>query len=89
MTALGAPGEREDRTTKRKVSLSLDADLVAELEQAGPLSSQVNAILAADQQRRRQRMALDELIDELVDKYGPLDSPEDLDAIARYQDMLS
>ncbi|HTO00685.1 MAG TPA: hypothetical protein VL068_08420 [Microthrixaceae bacterium] len=63
-----------------KVSLSLDAEVVAELEKSGPLSPQANEVLRAEFERRRQRLALEGLVEELADRYGSLDTPEDLAA---------
>ncbi len=78
-----------EQQSKRKVSLSLDADLVAEFERDGPLSASVNRVLQAEQERRRHLASLDELLVELAGKYGPLDTPEDVEAIQRYIDLLS
>jgi hypothetical protein len=78
-----------DTAPKQKVSLSLDADLVAEFERGGPLSPQVNEALRLEFDRRRRHAALQGLVVELADKYGPLDSPEDREAIERYVELLS
>lgn len=58
---------------KRKISVSLDADLVEELEQGGEaLSKQVNdAIREAVMRQRRERL-LGELLAELEAKHGPV-----------------
>ncbi len=58
---------------KRKISVSLDADLVEELEQGGEaLSKQVNeAIRDAVMRQRRQRL-LGELLEELEEQHGPV-----------------
>lgn len=77
-----------DATPKQKVSLSLDADLVADLERSGPLSPQVNAALRAAAERHRRQEALEALVRSLTDTYG-LDSPEDRAAIDRYVELLS
>ena len=74
---------------KRKVSLSLDADIVEAFEADGPLSAQINEELREAAHRRNHRRALRELIARLDAEYGPLDTPEDLEAIARYRQMLS
>lgn len=74
---------------KRKVSLSLDEDLVAAFEREGPLSTQVNAALRAEWERRRRPEALSELLGQLEAEVGALDSDEDEAAIARYIDLLS
>ena len=72
-------------TTKRKVSVSLDEDLVAELE-AGPdaLSAQVNDAVRAELLRRRRQRLLTELLDELEDEHGP---PDD-ELVQKYLDLL-
>jgi metal-responsive CopG/Arc/MetJ family transcriptional regulator len=72
-------------SAKRKISVSLDADLVAELEAAGEaLSGQVNeAIRAALERRRRQRLLMD-LLGELDGRHGPV--PERL--VAKYEGLL-
>lgn len=59
---------------KRKVSVSLDEDLVAELEAAGEgLSAQVNAALREELERRRRRRLLGKLLDRLDAELGPID----------------
>lgn len=77
-------------TAKRKVSITLDADLVAALETAGSttLSAEVNAALRAEFVRRKRQQALADLLDHLADERGRLDSPEDEDEIARYMRLL-
>ena len=53
-------------TTKRKVSVSLDEDLVAELEAGGDaLSSQVNDAVRLELTRRRRHRLLGEMLDGL------------------------
>lgn len=74
---------------KQKVSVSLDADVVAALEAQGPLSPQVNATLRAELERTRQAAALDALVATLTERYGLLDTAEDKAAIERYVDLLS
>lgn len=60
--------------TKRKVSISLDEDLVAELEATGQsLSAQVNAAMREDLERRRRERLLVELVDQLDAELGPVD----------------
>ena len=81
--------QRSTTVPKQKVSLSLDADLVAEFERAGPLSTQVNEALRGEFERRRHQAALRDLLSRLEEEDGPLDGPEDLAAIARYVEMLS
>jgi antitoxin CcdA len=62
---------------KRKVSLSLDSDLVDELENdTDALSAQVNVVLRAEVEKRRRHRALKALLDRLDEEDGPL-GPED------------
>jgi hypothetical protein len=75
---------------KRKVSITLDADLVEALE-AGDgesLSAEVNSALRAEFARRRRQQALGELLDHLAEERGSLDTPEDEAEIARYMRLL-
>ncbi len=78
-----------DLVPKKKVSLTLDADIVAAFERDGALSTQINEALRAEFERREHQEGLRQLLRELEGKYGPLDSPEDLEAIERYKQMLS
>jgi antitoxin component of MazEF toxin-antitoxin module len=75
---------------KRKVSVTLDADLVAALEAEGgtTLSAEVNSALRAEFARRRRQHALAELLDHLAEERGGLDSAEDEAEIARYMRLL-
>jgi Arc/MetJ family transcription regulator len=75
---------------KRKVSITLDADLVAALEadEATTLSSEVNSALRAEFTRRNRQHALAELLDHLAAERGRLDTPEDEAEIARYMSLL-
>jgi antitoxin CcdA len=76
-------------TTKRKVSLSLDEELVAALESdVEGLSSQVNEAVRAEIGRRRQRQALATLLARLDELDGPLTSDEDEAEIARFMRLL-
>lgn len=60
--------------TKRKISVSLDEDLVAELGGAEQsLSAQVNAAVRADLEQRRRRRRLAELLDQLDLEQGPVE----------------
>lgn len=70
---------------KKKISVSLDAELVRELEQGDEaLSKQVNdAVSAALTARRRQRL-LTELLADLEARDGPL--PAEL--LDRYETLL-
>jgi hypothetical protein len=75
---------------KRKVSVTLDADLVEALEAGGgeSLSAEVNSALRAEFARRRRQQALGELLDHLAEERGRLDTPEDEAEIARYMRLL-
>jgi post-segregation antitoxin (ccd killing protein) len=60
--------------TKRKVSVSLDEDLVEELEREEEgLSAQVNLAIRAELERRRRNRLLTEWLAELDAKYGPVE----------------
>ena len=73
---------------KQKVSLSLDADIVAEFERGGPLSTQINEALRAAFERRRHQAALGKLVERLKAEFDGLDTEEDRAAIAQYREML-
>jgi hypothetical protein len=75
---------------KRKVSITLDADLVAAMEADGgtTLSAEVNSALRAEFTRRKRQQALADLLDRLADERGRLDTPEDEAEIARYIRLL-
>jgi hypothetical protein len=75
---------------KRKVSVTLDADLVAALEAEGgtTLSAEVNSALRAEFARRKRQRALADLLDHLAGERGALDTPEDEAEIARYMRLL-
>ena len=75
---------------KRKVSVTLDADLVAAMEAEGgtTLSAEVNSALRAEFTRRKRQQALADLLDHLADERGRLDTPEDEAEIARYMRLL-
>ena len=75
---------------KRKVSITLDADLVEAMEaDAGTtLSAEVNSALRAEFTRRKRQQALADLLDHLADERGRLDTPEDEAEIARYMRLL-
>jgi antitoxin CcdA len=60
--------------TKRKVSVSLDHDLVDELEAGDEaLSTQVNDAVRNELERRRRHRLLGEMLDELEEQDGPVD----------------
>ncbi|MGF1648194.1 MAG: type II toxin-antitoxin system CcdA family antitoxin [Kineosporiaceae bacterium] len=70
---------------KRKISVSLDADLVEALESVDEaLSKQVNDALRQAVEDQRRRRALVELLDELTAVHGPVDER----AAARYDALL-
>ena len=72
-------------TIKRKVSVSLDEDLVAELEAADEaLSGQVNEAIRAEVERRRRNRLLTGMLDSLDDEYGPVDEA----LVAKYTELL-
>ena len=72
-------------TTKRKVSVSLDEDLVAELEAGGEaLSSQVNDAIRLELTRRRRQRLLGEMLDHLGKRSGPVDEK----LVEKYMDLL-
>lgn len=74
---------------KRKVSVTLDADLVAAIAAEGAsLSARANAALRADYERRRRQEALGELLDRLAAERGSLDTPADEAEIARFMRLL-
>jgi post-segregation antitoxin (ccd killing protein) len=72
-------------TAKRKVSVSLDEDLVAELETADEaLSAQVNQAIRAEVERRRRNRLLTAMLDSLDATYGPVDEA----LVAKYAELL-
>jgi post-segregation antitoxin (ccd killing protein) len=75
---------------KRKVSISLDADLIDKLEAVGVdnLSARVNAALHKELEHELHLLALRELLDELAEEDGSLDTPEDLAEIARLTALM-
>lgn len=74
---------------KRKVSVTLDADLVDELgAQGGGLSSRVNDAVRRELTRLRSREALGLLLDRLAAERGPLDTAEDEAEIWRFGELL-
>ncbi len=71
--------------TKRKVSVSLDADLVDELEASEEgLSAQVNEAIRNELVRRRRQRALGEMLAELEELHGPVDEQ----LVEHYYDLL-
>lgn len=76
-------------TSKRKVSLTLDADIVDELGDPGgtALSSQVNDALRLEISRRRRQRALGSLLERLAEEDGPLRAGE-LEDVGRFEQLL-
>ena len=71
--------------TKRKVSVSLDADLVDELEASEEaLSAQVNEAIRNELIRRRRQRILGEMLAELNELHGPVDQ----DLVEHYSHLL-
>lgn len=75
---------------KRKVSVTLDADLVAAMEadDSITLSAEVNSALRAEFTRRKRHQALADLLDHLEAERGALDTAEDEAEITRYMRLL-
>ena len=72
--------------TKRKISVSLDEDLVQELEASGEnVSNQVNEAIRIDLEDRRRHRLLREWLDKLDEELGPV--PEEL--VQKYMDLLA
>ncbi len=72
-------------STKRKVSVSLDENLVAELEAGDEaVSAQVNEAIRAELDRRRRHRLLDEMLAELEAKHGPANER----LVQKYMDLL-
>lgn len=76
-------------TTKRKVSLSLDEELIAELaSDVEGLSAQVNDAVRAEVERRRRQRALEMLLARLDESDGPIDTVADEAEILRFMRLL-
>ena len=76
-------------TTKRKVSVSLDDDLVTALEASDEaLSVQVNEAIRVEVDRRRRQEALGALLARLAQEDGSLDTDDDEAEVARYMQLL-
>jgi antitoxin CcdA len=70
---------------KRKVSVSLDEDLVVELEREEQgLSAQVNVAVRSELERRRRHRLLGEMLDKLDTELGPVDES----LIEQYMELL-
>ena len=76
-------------STKRKVSVSLDDDLVTALEASDEaLSVQVNEAIRVEVDRRRRQEALGALLARLAHEDGSLDTDDDEAEVARYMQLL-
>jgi hypothetical protein len=72
--------------TKRKISVSLDENLIAELEAGGEaLSGQINRAVRTEIERRRRSRLLSEFLDELDAERGAVDE----ELISKYTRLLS
>jgi hypothetical protein len=72
--------------TKRKISVSLDENLIAELEAGGEaLSGQINRAVRSEIERRRRGRLLSEFLDELDAERGAVDE----ELISKYTRLLS
>lgn len=72
-------------STKRKVSVSLDEDLVEELERDEQnLSAQVNQAIRTELERRRRNRLLVALLDQLDSEHGPVDEA----LVQKYTELL-
>lgn len=71
--------------TKRKISVSVDEDLVAELEASDePVSTQVNNALRSQLEHRRRQRLLREWLDWMEAEEGPVDEA----IVQKYMDLL-
>lgn len=74
------------QVAKRKLSISLDEDLVRSLEGFDEsVSMQINAAVREDLARRVRRHQLVEMLDRLDEEHGPVDE----DGIRRFQELLA
>jgi hypothetical protein len=72
-------------TTKRKVSVSLDEDLVSELEIGDEaLSSQVNEAVRLELERRRRHRLLSKMLGALEPTHGAVDER----LVRKYMELL-
>ena len=76
-------------SAKRKVSITIDADLVEAVEAKGAvLSAEINSALRAELARQQRQEALGEFLDRLAAERGRLDTAEDEAEIARVMRLL-
>jgi post-segregation antitoxin (ccd killing protein) len=74
---------------KRKISVTVDSVLVAEIEATGGnLSARVNDALRNELASRRRQRALAEFLDHLEQTEGPLNTSEDEAEIQRFMRLL-
>jgi antitoxin CcdA len=74
---------------KRKISVTVDADLIAEIEAGGEnLSARVNDALRNEVATRRRQQALADFLNHLDKTEGPLDTAEDEAEIQRFMRLL-
>lgn len=73
---------------KVKVSLTLDADIVAVFEAEGPLSAQINDALREEADHRLHQVALRELLAKFEAEEGPLTAEDEVE-VRRFMEMLS
>jgi hypothetical protein len=72
--------------TKRKISVSLDQDIVEELEADDEsLSTQINNALRDEVARRRRHRLLAEWLDAMEAEDGPVDE----ELVQKYMDLLA
>ena len=70
---------------QREVTISLDEDMLAELERENQsVSAQVNVALRAEIEHRRRHRLLKELLDRFDQQHGPVDEA----LIGKYVELL-
>lgn len=75
-------------TAKQKISVTIDADLLAELRSyPGSVSGQLNDALRAELARRHNREAWQSILSDIAVTDGPLDTPEDRSDQARIEQV--
>ena len=73
---------------KRKVSVSLDADLLDALGDGEALSTQLNEVLREEVARRRRNAALGRMVDEYLEERGQPWTEEEEAEIERVMGLL-